>query len=570
MVQHRCVGLVLLACALAAGCTSTSTPSPSDAGAFDAGASDAGDFDAGPPPYKGVHGRLGNTYEDGNEVVFVPNVKRCAEISALVPHDNTQASFPGTIDADGQFWIPDVPEGKFLLKCVGQPVTTPEGTQSPTSLFEHTGRTIDLGDEMSYRSDAVEMTKPTTIHVDATLAFPIQVYTEDDNGIVEPDTDDFTVVSRSAGVMGILSPFFAQQWVMNGATSTTGLSFGANNVFAMNGFLGLVDTTKGDDFWMLHNVAGTNPESDGSDLWEGSQYKSAMAYLKPATFKMTDGAESELTGTFQTATGKQVTLDFRGAEFVAQLPNVTITSGNANAELSMEAAAPVAKVGTWATLASMGANGRRVYAHPECAGSKCDETMCTSGCDLGTFTMPGDHSQTLLYINPFPWGEEYVSYIFSFFSNLKPVLPETTSESAQGYFSARIPASEAVGKPLKPTLGLPTNIFVGGKETPVDQRTIGVGTTPLISWKAPSLGTPSRYNVRIYDLTDLGTSRRRMVSNSYVADTQLRVPAGVMLAGRNYSVQIIAQQISDYDSSKPFSYARRMVYAAMFTGVFSP
>jgi hypothetical protein len=187
----------------------------------------------------------------------------------------------------------------------------------------------------------------------------------------------------------------------------------------------------------------------------------------------------------------------------------------------------------------------------------------------------GDHAYTYSFGNPFTDGQEFASAVVSFTKSVRTLLPEGTSESLRGTFSVSAPLAEVTGKPIVPTVGPVQNIQVAGKDTPYDQITTGVGETPMITWTAPSLGTPTRYRVTVIDLTDVmdmngGLSLRRTVAHIYVKTPNVAIPAGVLQAGKHYYIQVMATVRDNDDFAAPFTNTERNASATMFTGVITP
>ena len=159
--------------------------------------------------------------------------------------------------------------------------------------------------------------------------------------------------------------------------------------------------------------------------------------------------------------------------------------------------------------------------------------------------------------------------------SLGKLLPEMTGERLQGRFTISAPVADYNGKPVTPVVSLPQNINVGGNALLYDQINKGVGTTPTVSWSAPALGTPTLYQLRVIDLTDLtGTdgvkTQRRTVATTYTKGNQVTIPDGIMKSGTNYYFQVIAEIWDEYDSSKPFMIPERLATAGMYTGIMTP
>jgi hypothetical protein len=71
----------------------------------------------------------------------------------------------------------------------------------------------------------------------------------------------------------------------------------------------------------------------------------------------------------------------------------------------------------------------------------------------------------------------------------------------------------------------------------------GVGTTPLLKWTAPAIGTPTGYVVRVARLDNVGgATRGSFISAIATTATSLRLPPGLLEAGKTYFASIDARQ----------------------------
>jgi hypothetical protein len=71
----------------------------------------------------------------------------------------------------------------------------------------------------------------------------------------------------------------------------------------------------------------------------------------------------------------------------------------------------------------------------------------------------------------------------------------------------------------------------------------GVGTTPLLRWTAPAVGTPGVYFVRIVRLDNVGgVTEGRFVGSIATSATSLRIPPGLLQPGSTYFATIDARQ----------------------------
>lgn len=527
----------------------------------------------------GITGQVTDVYRPSTGEVSVPNAGVWTAIEALVPKAGGHTSFAGTIDAGGKVSIPGVPEGPYLLALTNLPSTLIPDAQLSKSFYGTSARTVDLGALYSGRPDVATFTKPTTLVLDTTLTLPWQALTLDDQGnVLQPIDDDLQFFSRNAAVTGL---FVASQSdpaenpPVNGTKALSGWSIDATAAFDYLGNLSLIDGSKGDELTILHDVGQLVGMASDTDPWAGHLALTTQEVFRPASFTMSNGGSSALSGAFTKLPQKSFSLEYRGAAFNALFADLPIDNVFVDISLELEASAPLPANGAFALLVDLSASSQLSYDTPPCADAGCNEAQCPMGCDLGTIHHPGDLAHTYAYGNPFDFGQELVVLSLFFQKSVRTLLPEMTSENLNGQFTLQVPASELDGKPMKPTLGLPKGITVAGKATPYNQVSGSIGTTPELRWTAPSLGTPTHYRVAVIDLTDLTTSdgstlRRRTVAALNVTSPQLTLPEGILKTGKLYYFQVSAVARDDDDLSAPFSHPVHEARATMFTGVVTP
>lgn len=489
-------------------------------------------------------------------------------------------SYPGTISDVGNIDIPNVPMGQYWLALTASPPKNLPDAQPARTFVETDARVLDIGRVNTGRSNIAPMTQPTYFVINATFGIPFQEFTQDAMGqIIQPLSDEILFVSRGAGMWGYPGESPLGTAPTNGATEVQGWKFDLKNFFDLiNGGSPLVDTTKGDDFVVIHDVAKLvgNSMPDG-DPWTGYRYKSTQEAFESSSVTMTNGGTTNLTLDFMPIVQKNFDLDYKGSAFNDLIPPGITTPITLSMSVDMNAGAPRPGVGTFAELWSVNTDSETAYTNPDsaCHGMGCDPATCPSGCDLGTLVHPGDHAHSYMYGNPFSYGHERFEMTIIFGPSLGKLLPEMTGERLQGRFTISAPVADYNGKPVTPVVSLPQNINVGGNALLYDQINKGVGTTPTVSWSAPALGTPTLYQLRVIDLTDLtGTdgvkTQRRTVATTYTKGNQVTIPDGIMKSGTNYYFQVIAEIWDEYDSSKPFMIPERLATAGMYTGIMTP
>jgi hypothetical protein len=104
------------------------------------------------------------------------------------------------------------------------------------------------------------------------------------------------------------------------------------------------------------------------------------------------------------------------------------------------------------------------------------------------------------------------------------------------------------------------------------QRT-WVTRSPVLSWTAPSVGTPNGYVVWLYRLwvNSSGGTGRVPVAVLYTAGTQLMIPPNLMAAGEYYFFRVRSTVQTGVDlTSRPFRLGYPSGNADVFTAKLSP
>jgi hypothetical protein len=528
-----------------------------------------------------VTGTAKTLYKPSSGDVLLADPSHWATIEALVDHDGALESFPGTIDAEDNILIPHVPFGDYYLTLTALPDLP---VVPPRKDFIWTdARTLDLDLVFSFRPDRVINKEPTFFTVQASLGVPWQAKPADDTGNLAL-TDDLQFVSRdaelSARYQATDDDAAGDNPPTDGASEVAGWKIDQRSSLLSGGGFTLVDGNQGDDFTILHDVATQvgKPTSDGNP-WNGYVYTATPESLTPPPFTMTAGGTTALSGAFTATPTKTFDLDFKGAAFNALLQGIPISSARFALAVNLRLSEPTNENYPLASLLQMSVSSGRIYTNPsvDCQVSVgCDAAKCPKGCDAGTLVPLGDHTHAYTYANPFSFGREQVEAHLYFGTNLTMMLPpDTNFKTLRGEFTIQAPASELSGKPLQPTLGLPQNIRVAGESTPYDQVTVAVGETPMITWSAPSLGKPDGYRVDVIDLTDWHINKSSKVveynvGSLFLTTPSVRLPEGLLRAGRFYYVRVSAQTRDDHDVAALPKHSIHATSSTMFTGVITP
>lgn len=156
-----------------------------------------------------------------------------------------------------------------------------------------------------------------------------------------------------------------------------------------------------------------------------------------------------------------------------------------------------------------------------------------------------DVDQTVDYANPFstdgqPWDE---FAIIEYFFAVPVVTPDTTIPvSVIGGYFATLPLASIAGGNVMPLVTPVRNVKVGGQD--VSTPNTRVGPTPLVTWEAPTTGTPTSYDVFVeeVDLNPIFTNIVDVVDVAlfHTTATSLQLPPTVLVKNRRYMLVITA------------------------------
>jgi hypothetical protein len=452
-----------------------------DMGSGNAGdMAEAGDMDTG-PQLRTIRGTLTRTFVgvDG-KAQGNPQPRDLAQtvIAARRFDGSTYEVYPGNGASDGTFTIPNVPPGLVQLQV---------GT-----LYLDTEASDIKGDFRAVRrADAKVASTDANISVSAT-----QMSAWQDPDMLQlycPTVSDYWGTSATYNGDGTTTP------AVGDTTLTTFAFAGTASAFRPNYY---IEAAKGDSCILSHLA------SQKIDDMRSYQAVTETATLAP--FTTATGTTATTSGAFAPlARSSSVTVDVRGSEFAALFPG-----------------APAGQLG--------GAVG--VYVQPtdprqNNAGNLWDVLdLSFNTADTGPVTMT--------YGNPragwFTTSGAYYGYTRQL----------TLTGATQPYmlyvqYFDQQPDGAAIGSaPLRPTLGAVQAPLINGKDLHAAQT--GVGTTPLLSWTAPKLGTPSYYQVRIVHLTVDANKRAQGqdVAAFDTRETKLLVPSSLLTAGESYVVVI--------------------------------
>jgi hypothetical protein len=103
------------------------------------------------------------------------------------------------------------------------------------------------------------------------------------------------------------------------------------------------------------------------------------------------------------------------------------------------------------------------------------------------------------------------------------------------------PRALAVPRVLTPPISLVRSPRIEGVDAFADQ--VLASTTPTVSWTAPSIGRPTQYSIRVYEVfavPALARTQTRRVATVYTPNTSFQLPPGILESGRHYAVSVDA------------------------------
>lgn len=177
-----------------------------------------------------------------------------------------------------------------------------------------------------------------------------------------------------------------------------------------------------------------------------------------------------------------------------------------------------------------------------------------------------DVQMTFSYGNPFPTSWPLVAAVGTNHA-VSYTAPNATATSFDGTIY-RYAAVDQLPSPIVPLVGPVQRPLVDGQSG--FTKLAGVGTTPLLSWSAPALGTPSSYAVYMYAIDEaFGATALDFMSALYTTATTVRVPPGLLVGGQSYFFELRAFADALDLSVTPFAGTLPTGWADTLTGAVS-
>jgi hypothetical protein len=424
----------------------------------------------------------------------------------------------GSFGSDGSFVVPSVPPGDYVLchRPLGDVVTCLDGASDD----------VDLGYDVLGRADQSPAARSTAV----TLAFTgMHAW--------NPLLDKIEITSSGANVWdevtagstlrgGEVAATLVEDWNLgNGVREPMNLLGAADVLFAHQ--LSVRSFYTGHDIHFY--VAATH------------------AAPAPAGISLADGKAASIATALQPlALSRTVDVDWDPAAFEAYQP----------------ALGPPARTALGATphRFTVAANAfSLVYPSPAAAGTP----------DLVSMTLPAGAARATGSVwygrfLPSQWNEWQGVSLAAEVSYLAPGASRPWIESSEIERRDALPASAGAFAPAVTPATAPQ---IGGVDAFQDR--MGVGETPVLSWSAPSKGSPTGYVVEVCRLDAKGgATTRTSVLRYNTPRHSIRLPPGVLEAGATYFARITAL-VSTAPIAAPYREASVLAQASALTGTFT-
>lgn len=176
----------------------------------------------------------------------------------------------------------------------------------------------------------------------------------------------------------------------------------------------------------------------------------------------------------------------------------------------------------------------------------------------------------VVYPNPFPasWGS---SVTVTYGQAVTRLLTGAVEPRRYTSGISVVLSSQQLSSPVVPELSPPREPLINSLVFSMPQS--GVTRTPTITWGPPTLGTPSRYSVRVEQLQlSQTTTTARTVGTFYLLPTErsFTVPPNLMITGQSYVIVLSATKTPSPVTSHLFETRLPLTSATVVSGVMRP
>ncbi|MFP2901645.1 fibronectin type III domain-containing protein [Corallococcus sp. 4LFB] len=174
------------------------------------------------------------------------------------------------------------------------------------------------------------------------------------------------------------------------------------------------------------------------------------------------------------------------------------------------------------------------------------------------------------YGNPYPSSWGVVGTVSYSFRAPAPVVVGSRVHYPSGNIFITDRMDHLIAGPIQPGISPPRELRIDGVDAYVS-RVVGANQ-PVISWRAPAMGTPRTYVVSVIQLISTFTANPTLRFYVPGDKTQVRLPPGLLLPGSTYYVRVTADGSPNYEPSRaPYVTAELLpavsadTYSAVFT-----
>jgi hypothetical protein len=424
-------------------------------------------------------------------------------IAALVP-DGTGGftTIAGAGSTGGNYSIPSVPAGYYWLQ------------HGPTSYFWTQKSTIDSGVDYDGASSVSYGSPGTTLAPSMSGSSAWQ--TSDAAIFYAPNT-------------GIYKPFYTSG--TSGSTVLTDtLNFSGQPLMNSSTDAAFV-------YHMVHHTV------------TGGGYQSVDQFYGPQAFSITDGTANTLSQPFTNVTlNNTVRAYVKGSQFATFTSAMGSGAVNLSTCQGLQALPAPANTG----VSDPFNTGFSEPAHSGTSIVPGDVVLvgdCSSGVPMLTDTDLGDVQYGNPYPNGWPVFSEFVQKV-----NVPYQLSGTgayEAVAANVVYNTTLPTSTS---PIVPVVGPVVSPTIAASATSASTSLLtnvtAVGTTPVISWQSPTVGTPTAYVITITRMISFGGNTVPQNSATLFVGGgvhSIQVPPGVLTSGQTYYIRIASRVVTSVD-----------------------
>jgi hypothetical protein len=428
-------------------------------------------------------------------------------IAALIPNGTGgYSTIQGTGDVFGNFSVPGVPPGNYLLRVGADYLSTDKSV-------------TDFGNFVGGRPDVI-----TTSSSGTSLQLSLTNLSPWVSGF-----DYLELVSPNAGAYSMLG------------SSTTN---GSTTVSATETWRRwLLDSSKGDQAYIAQLHSTSTAVQNPSHIPYALHIFTRL--LGPSAVTIANGGSTAISGAMtDVGTGASVRLNIKGSAFqqvgAAANPNAVLDSNT----VYLSGLPYGAKYG-W-------------------TGGTVD--FITYNSDQGVIANDVDFGD-IAYGDSFPTWTPIIDYSVAAWMQYTPpgAISATTAYDVLSTTTTDLPS---LTSPLQPLIGTVLSPTINGNDFFSDQS--GVGSSPTISWAAPSFGTPSGYRV-IVSIVNKNAAFITSGLPIYTTATSVTLPPGSLTSGLYYCVRLEAIYRKGMDMSvSPLRQALPSAVAPVLSGLITP